>query len=129
MNSNLDPLEHIQLGKALRSLCDENILFIGSGLSFHNLGQFLAPSSIEAEEYNQAFEGWLKNLLSNEELHEKDQEVQLINWDAAPGAPFCHPREKYLLPLHVCYGLAGTHSRKSYHFKIFDKSVSCFVWG
>ncbi|MFW2369026.1 MAG: DODA-type extradiol aromatic ring-opening family dioxygenase, partial [Desulforhopalus sp.] len=35
--NNLDPKEHIQLGKALRELRHDNILIIGSGASFHNL--------------------------------------------------------------------------------------------
>ena len=36
----LQPLEHIQIGKALAGLMGENVLVIGSGFSFHNLNAF-----------------------------------------------------------------------------------------
>jgi len=128
LKENLDPWEHIQLGQALRELRDESLLFIGSGLSFHNLKQFFPPSSIIAQESNLAFERWLKNLMTDKKLAEEEREKQLLDWDAAPGAQFCHPREEHLLPLHVCYGVAGAKSNQSYHFNIYDKQVSCYLW-
>ena len=36
----LDAAAHIALGKALRPLDPENVLVIGSGFSFHNMGAF-----------------------------------------------------------------------------------------
>ncbi len=38
---NLNPREHIALGKSLASLREKNILIIGSGMSFHNLKIFV----------------------------------------------------------------------------------------
>jgi 4,5-DOPA dioxygenase extradiol len=38
--SNLNPSDHIAIGKALRPLRRENVLFIGSGFSFHNMKAF-----------------------------------------------------------------------------------------
>ena len=40
--NNLDPKKHIEIGKALTSLMDENILILGSGMSFHNLKSLLS---------------------------------------------------------------------------------------
>ena len=43
LQQNLDPAFHIALGKALASLRAENIVVIGSGLSFHNLRGIADP--------------------------------------------------------------------------------------
>ena len=32
------------------------------------------------------------------------------DWEKAPGARYCHPREEHLFPLHVCAGLPGTEA-------------------
>ena len=44
--NNLDPKKHIEIGKALTSLMNENVLILGSGMSFHNLKIFLSGSKI-----------------------------------------------------------------------------------
>jgi aromatic ring-opening dioxygenase catalytic subunit (LigB family) len=41
------------------------------------------------------------------EKTQSERERLLVNWDTAPSARYCHPREAHLLPLHVCAGLAG----------------------
>jgi aromatic ring-opening dioxygenase catalytic subunit (LigB family) len=40
--NSLDAKAHIAIGEALRELRDDNILFIGSGFSFHNLPAFFS---------------------------------------------------------------------------------------
>ena len=56
---SLDPKIHLQMGRALANLRDENILFIGSGFSFHNLREFFTPQPNGIDAKNAAFEKWL----------------------------------------------------------------------
>lgn len=124
----LDPLRHIEVGRALRNLADQNVLVIGSGFSFHNLKAFFAPDSNETTRLNHAFEEWLQDVCSNRELPEHQRQEMLVNWDQAPGARFCHPREEHLLPLHVCYGVSQSACAELREVTIMNKKSSMYVW-
>jgi aromatic ring-opening dioxygenase catalytic subunit (LigB family) len=125
---SLKPEAHIRIGKALADLRKDNILIIGSGFSFHNLNEFFAPSTQQSQAMNEAFEQWLIDTCSNHHLTEEEREQRLINWDSAPAARYCHPREEHLLPLHVCYGVAGTAAKKVFEFEILGKMASAYSW-
>jgi aromatic ring-opening dioxygenase catalytic subunit (LigB family) len=126
--NNLDPQQHIQLGSALSGLLEENLLFIGSGFSFHNLRAFFSPQTSESQALNNAFETWLIDTCGNPQLSEQERERRLTHWADAPGARFCHPREEHLLPLHVCYGLAGVAADKTFHIEVMGKQASMYLW-
>ena len=61
----LRPLAHIALGKALRELRQENILVVGSGFSFHNLGAFSWQGTAAPDPENDAFQEWLIEVVHN----------------------------------------------------------------
>lgn len=105
--SSLDAHAHLALGRALRGLLHENILVIGSGFSFHNLGAFSWQGVDEPDPDNDAFQEWLIETCTNPRSQE-EREQRLMEWDRVPTARYCHPREEHLLPLHVCVGLAAT---------------------
>ncbi|MGB4246784.1 MAG: class III extradiol ring-cleavage dioxygenase [Pseudohongiellaceae bacterium] len=126
--NSLDPNLHIEMGKSLRYLSKKNVLIIGSGFSFHNLRAFFSPSSADSVQQNEAFETWLQNACSNRELSEQARREQLINWNTAPGARFCHPREEHLLPLHLCYGVAQAPCTQLYELTIMNKKSSMYLW-
>ncbi len=126
--NNLQPEAHILIGKALAELRKENVLIIGSGFSFHNLKAFFAPATQQSQAMNEAFEQWLIDTCSNTELTEQEREQRLNNWDKAPAARYCHPREEHLLPLHVCYGAAGTAATRVFEFEILGKMASAYLW-
>jgi 4,5-DOPA dioxygenase extradiol len=125
---SLRPDEHIRIGKALAGLLDDNVLVIGSGFSFHNLKAFFAPSTTETQSMNEAFEQWLIETCSSRRLSEPEREHRLVNWESAPAARYCHPREEHLLPLHVCYGVAGSPARQVFRFEIMGKKSSVYLW-
>lgn len=126
--NSLDSAAHIQLGKALATLRNENVLIIGSGFSFHNLKAFFSPSTPELQSLNASFQQWLIDTCSNERISEEEREQRLINWHKAPAARICHPREEHLLPLHACYGAAGSAVRQVFQFEIMGFKSSAFLW-
>jgi aromatic ring-opening dioxygenase catalytic subunit (LigB family) len=125
---SLDPAEHLRLGAALAGLDHEGLLVIGSGFSFHNLRAFFAPDSPESRGQNEAFEEWLIETCASRDLAEHERARRLENWAQAPFARFCHPREEHLLPLHVCYGLAGAACSEYFELDVMNKKASFYLW-
>lgn len=124
----LDPLAHIKLGRALQGLADPSILLIGSGFSFHNMKAFFTPETRDSRNANKSFERWLLDTCSNQSISEQERTQRLINWEAAPSARYCHPREEHLLPLLVCYGYAASACTKSFELQILNKESSLYLW-
>ncbi|MGO4894578.1 DODA-type extradiol aromatic ring-opening family dioxygenase [Flavobacterium sp. W21_SRS_FM6] len=126
--NNLDSAEHLKIGTALQQVDYDNLLVIGSGFSFHNMRAFFAPENEESKNKNVAFESWLLDTCSNPEINEAQRTQQLLNWQQAPFARYCHPREEHLLPLHVCYGLAHSACTEAFELKILNKKASMYLW-
>ncbi len=127
---NLSPVDHIELGRALAELRNRNILIIGSGMSFHNLPAFFSPQR-DVGSQPEAFDDWLIDTCTNPSLSDEQRQWQLANWEAAPAARFCHPREEHLLPLHVCYGVACKQSRTAkviFNQQVMGKRVTALRW-
>lgn len=126
--NNLSPTEHLNLGRALQDLAYDNLLVIGSGFTFHNMKEFFSPETSESKVKNEAFENWLLDTCSNQAIGEEERTSRLEHWSEAPFARYCHPREEHLLPLHVCYGLAGSHCSASFQLNILNKQSSMYLW-
>lgn len=131
--SSLDPMQHIQMGKALGKLStgelrDRGMLIIGSGFSFHNMRAFFSPSTPESHQKNLSFESWLIETCSNRNIDENERTQRLANWEQAPFARYCHPREEHLLPLHVCYGVTGRACSQVFELNIIGKKASAYLW-
>jgi len=123
----LDPGAHIGLGKALRGLKNENLLVIGSGFSFHNMRAFSFQGVGSDDPANEAFQNWLIEVCTGS-LSQDEREKRLIEWNKAPSARYCHPREEHLLPVHVCQGMAGRPGRLIFDDKILGKRSVGFLW-
>ena len=123
----LDPSAHIALGKALRALQSENILVIGSGFSFHNLNTFFSQTAGRPDAANDSFQDWLIETCTGS-LSQSEREQRLIEWEQAPSARYCHPREEHLLPLHVCLGMAGKPAKVVFDDQILGKRGVAFLW-
>ncbi|MFZ2294525.1 MAG: class III extradiol ring-cleavage dioxygenase, partial [Polaromonas sp.] len=105
LQASLDPVLHCNLGKALRPLRDEGVLLVGSGMSYHNLRNFIngGPASL-------AFHNWLDDALDG---NWAERTEQLAQWGSAPGGRASHPREEHLIPLMVASGAGSdVHARK-----------------
>jgi aromatic ring-opening dioxygenase catalytic subunit (LigB family) len=123
---DLDPLAHLEAGRALAALRDEGVLIIGSGLSFHNLRQFGPAGQLASHKFDE----WLRYVLL--ELPPPERKVALLHWSEAPYARMAHPREDHLVPLMVALGAAEDEAAACvYHEDDFFGSlaVSSFRFG
>ncbi|MGZ3305238.1 MAG: DODA-type extradiol aromatic ring-opening family dioxygenase [Asticcacaulis sp.] len=101
LKAGLDPAAHLALGRALAPLRDEDVLIIGSGMSFHNLRRLMQrETGGDIRHISHDFDMWLQQAVSG------DRSI-LAQWQSAPNARACHPREEHLLPLMVVAGAAG----------------------
>jgi len=123
----LDPAAHIALGNALRELLAENILIVGSGFSFHNMRAFAWDGSREPDSANDAFQDWLIETCAGS-MSQAEREQRLKEWEQAPSARYCHPREEHLLPLHVCLGMADNPATVIFDDYILGKRAVAFLW-
>jgi aromatic ring-opening dioxygenase catalytic subunit (LigB family) len=124
---DLDPAAHLAIGRALAPLRENGVLILATGMSYHNLrGLFSAdPRATAAAE---AFDGWLTQAVCDADRAARDR--RLTDWEAAPGARQCHPREEHLLPLMVAAGAAGAdRARQVYSDRVFGKALSGFRFG
>lgn len=127
LNHNLNPRDHLKIGKALRSLMKENILFIGSGFSFHNMMAFDMKGHYHPDSLNDAFQEALTEICCQTN-YQDDPWAPIEKWDHLPGARHCHPREEHLLPLHICFGLSSGLAIKIFDDLILGKRATAFLW-
>lgn len=118
LKRGLDPAEHVALGRALAPLRDENVLIVGSGLSYHNLRNF-GP---QAREVSKAFDDWLADTVDAAPAQRVER---LLAWSQAPAARIAHPREEHLIPLMVAVGAAEQDAGvRIYHEDAFMGGIS-----
>jgi 4,5-DOPA dioxygenase extradiol len=115
LHQSLSAATSIQVGKALAPLRDENILLLGSGYTYHNMKGFMHPSTATYDA-SSAFNEWLKETVLSTTPEERLTKLQ--NWETAPLARECHPREEHLLPLLT---IAATASSTNKPELIFEK--------
>lgn len=128
LSSSLDAAFHIALGRALAPLKKENLLILGSGFSFHNMTAMMSKQDDAVDEKNRQFEEWLEQTCCDPDLELSEREQRLIEWDRAPHARYCHPREEHLLPLQVCFGMARTSATKVFQDVVGGFITSAYQW-
>ena len=125
----LDPRAHVKLGLALQQLRDDDVVIIGSGMSFHNLQAVWAGEQPQLRAASDQFHQWLLTTLSDQNLTADQRLSALANWQQAPYAQFCHPRAEHLLPLHVCAGIAGgSAANVVFDEVLMNHKVAGFSW-
>ncbi|MEN9689049.1 MAG: hypothetical protein RI998_1046 [Pseudomonadota bacterium] len=126
LHSSLDPVQHLQTGRALQSLRDEDVLIIGSGMSFHNMRAYGNPQYAPISD---EFDNWLTQAVQAESPL-RDQ--LLAHWDQAPRARDCHPprAEEHLIPLMTVAGAAGDSvGSKVFSDRVMETTLSAFAFG
>jgi len=120
LHASLDPALHLAAGAALAPLRDEGVLVIGSGMSFHNLRAMGDPRVAEP---SRQFDRWLAEAAG---APGAERAAGLAQWEAAPFARLCHPREEHLLPLMVAAGASAAPGAHDYGEEVLGGAVSAF---
>ncbi len=102
LQRGLDPAAHLAMGAALAPLRRRDVLIVGSGMSFHNLGIRSIENARIPE--SERFDAWLTQAACAPAP--EDRNAELVRWARAPAARFAHPREEHLMPLMVAAGAA-----------------------
>jgi aromatic ring-opening dioxygenase catalytic subunit (LigB family) len=96
IHSSLDPEYHIRVGRALSPLINQDsttelgdeILFIGSGASFHNFNYLFSHDTKTRKEGMIASKQWasfLHDTLTSSHINNDERIEKMIRWQAAPG--------------------------------------------
>ena len=129
MLGDLDPTRHIEMGAAIAPLLEDDVLIVGSGLSFHNMNAFgPANPASGVDPDNEAFDRWLEAVCTDTSISEAERTSRLVGWSDAPAARYNHPREEHLLPLHVCYGAGGGPATRPFDGRVLEKRVAAYLW-
>jgi 4,5-DOPA dioxygenase extradiol len=107
LQTPLGPAHHVELGRAVAALRDENVLVIGSGSYSHNLGE-LRRGEIAGEEpaWVTRFADWFDRALVEQRIDD------LVHYRTrAPEAVRNHPTDEHLLPVFIALGAGGAPRR------------------
>jgi aromatic ring-opening dioxygenase catalytic subunit (LigB family) len=125
LKAGLDPALHIAAGRALAPLRDDNVLIVGSGMSYHNRVAFRRG---EPPSRSGIFDSWLTGAVTDPDPSRRD--VLLADWAAAPSARDAHPREEHLIPLMVAAGAGETDIGRRVHADhVMGATVSAYQFG
>ncbi|KAL3158873.1 hypothetical protein ABBQ32_011589 [Trebouxia sp. C0010 RCD-2024] len=132
MLKSLSAEEHLRLGEALAPLRDEGVMILGSGMSFHNMREFVFKGRGDPKGANiasQEFDAYIQDALVNPDYTPSQRRQLLINWEQGPAARLCHPREEHLLPLMVAAGAACcSQAQVIFNEKLMGATVSGYIW-
>lgn len=100
LNSTKDAIAHFEIGRWLRPLREQGVLFVGSGGISHNLREVFAPNADPSRVAKvNAFTDWV-----GEEV-KKGRVDALLDYQAqAPHALYNHPTPEHYLPLPSILG-------------------------
>lgn len=114
LDASLSIEKNLEIGSALQSLREEGVLILGSGYTFHNMDGFFNPTN-EILSASAEFNTWLKETMTsrddNDGVDAMVLKTKLLEWEKAPCARLCHPREEHLLPLFMTAAAAGWNSK------------------
>ena len=117
LQPELGTRHHLQLGRALRALEEENVLVIGSGHMTHNLRDWMRGAG-EQQPYAQEFAEWVR-----ERLEAHDLEALADYRARSPHGARAHPTDEHFLPLFFALGAARDDFQPERIFTGIDAGV------
>ena len=113
----LGPQHHVNLGRAVRPLQDDNVLIIGSGHLTHNLRDWSRGQGAPAP-YAREFQAWVF-----EKLKEKDVESLVDYRSRSQHGVRAHPTDEHFLPLFFALGAAAEKAKPQRVYDAIDSGV------
>jgi len=102
VQSELGPGHHLELGRALTPLAQEDVLILASGSFTHDLSSWRGQAGMDEPDWVSGFADWFDKALVEQRT------CDLLSYrNLAPHAVRNHPSEEHLLPLFVALGAAG----------------------
>jgi aromatic ring-opening dioxygenase catalytic subunit (LigB family) len=125
LKSGFDPASHLNAGRALAPLLQEDVLVAGSGMSYHNMRGLMSGRNLPDSDQ---FDAWLSNVACDPDPDQRNEKLK--QWQLAPAARSAHPREEHLMPLLVAAG-AGAQAPGSKIFtdRVMGATVSAYRFG
>ncbi|XP_075989348.1 uncharacterized protein LOC142985201 [Anticarsia gemmatalis] len=127
--TNQDAEQHYKLGQALYEFRKEGIAVLGSGMSYHNMREFMYGRD-KSQVVNKDFDDFLNKVCTAD--NEEERKEGLISWRKQKGATESHPMHaaEHFMPLVVIAGAGGPKAGE----RIFNWDMSgtfrlsAFVW-
>jgi aromatic ring-opening dioxygenase catalytic subunit (LigB family) len=125
LKSGLDPARHLEAGAAIAPLRDQNVLIVGSGMSWRTMAAFRDQTP---QPQSEIFDSWLNAAAADPDP--RDRNDRLLRWAEAPAARDAHPCEEHLMPLMVAAGAAANDlGRRTFTDAATGCAVSGFQFG
>jgi 4,5-DOPA dioxygenase extradiol len=113
----LGPRHHVELGRAVRKLSEENVLIVGSGHMTHNLRDW-ARGHGQPAPYAREFQEWVKQQIETRQFE------SLIDYRSrSPHGARAHPTDEHFLPLFFALGAAGEKAKPERVYDAIDSGV------
>jgi 4,5-DOPA dioxygenase extradiol len=106
INMNLEPQEHVAIGRSLAPLLDENIMVIGSGNIVHHLGLIDWSAVGRGATWAEEFDIAAQNLLTS------SQPSDVVSLLAHPHASKAVPTLEHFLPIAYIAGIAEARGQQ-----------------
>ena len=117
LQPELGTRHHLNLGRALRPLEEDNVLVIGSGHMTHNLRDWSRGRG-EPQPYAQEFSDWVKD-----KIERHDMEALADYRSRAPHGARAHPTDEHFLPLFFALGAARDDYKPERIYSAIDSGV------
>ncbi|CAF4946803.1 unnamed protein product [Pieris macdunnoughi] len=126
--TNQDAEQHYRVGEVLHKFRKDGIAIIGSGMSYHNMREFMYGRSGH-KVVNEEFDSFLNEACTTNNDKRKEK---LIIWDQQPGAREAHPPRaaEHFMPLVVIAGAGGkAPGERIFNWDLSDSfRLSGFIW-
>jgi 4,5-DOPA dioxygenase extradiol len=106
IQNNLNPTQHLKIGRAIEELRKDEVLIMGSGGAVHPLGFAGFRFGGETDQWATDFDDWLTDAVT------RGDERLLTNYrQLAPYPERAHPYPDHYMPLLTAFGAAGVGAK------------------
>ncbi|KAK5671246.1 hypothetical protein BDV3_005919 [Batrachochytrium dendrobatidis] len=112
IDASLDPEKHLDIGKALAPLRDENVLIISGGLTIHTFQDGDAWNPLTASPGYLDFENQIKSGVTHA-VSAFERNEKLLKVTTHPFYRKAHPRVEHFIPIYIAAGAGSREGDKA----------------